>query len=49
MLASGTGIFEVFRALGHSSIAITASTYGHVTAAMQAEAAARLDAHNFGA
>jgi len=49
MLASGSDIFTVSRALGHANIQTTASVYAHQTETMRAEGAARLDAHVCGA
>jgi integrase len=43
LLASGTHTKVVQEHLGHSSYAITADIYSHVTPAQQREAADRLD------
>jgi integrase len=44
LLASGVPLKVVSERLGHSTIMLTADTYAHVTAAMQEDAAQRLDA-----
>jgi integrase len=44
LLRSGVHVKIVSERLGHSSVAITLDLYSHVDAAMQADAAARLDA-----
>ncbi len=41
-LASGESLLEVSRRLGHSSIAITADTYSHISPQTAAESAERL-------
>jgi integrase len=41
-LAGGESLLEVSRRLGHSSIAITADTYSHISPATAAESAKRL-------
>ena len=43
MLAGGVPMKVVSDALGHSSIAITADVYSHVTPDLRREAAAALD------
>ena len=44
LLASGVPLKVVSERLGHSTIMLTADTYGHMTAEMQEDAAQRLDA-----
>ena len=43
-LEAGEGLDAVSRALGHTSVATTAYTYGHWTPAMQERLAQRMDA-----
>lgn len=43
LLASGVPLKVVSERLGHSTIALTADTYAHVTASMQEDAAQKLD------
>jgi integrase len=43
MLEDGEDLALVSRSLGHSKLSTTADTYGHVTPAMQARVAARMD------
>jgi integrase len=43
MLEDGEDLALVSRSLGHSKLSTTADTYGHVTPAMQARIAARMD------
>ena len=47
-LASGETLLEVSRRLGHSSIAITADIYSHVSPEVARESAERLSRHIFG-
>lgn len=43
LLENGADLYEVSRLLGHSTIGITANTYGHVTARMKRGLADRMD------
>jgi len=43
MLSAGVDLKTISTALGHSTIAVTANTYAHVTAALHEESASRLD------
>lgn len=44
MLEAGEDLAVVSRSLGHATIATTADVYAHLTPAMQARSAARMDA-----
>ena len=43
MLEDGEDLAVVSRSLGHSNLSTTADTYAHITPAMQARSAARMD------
>jgi integrase len=44
LLALGVGPRTIMETLGHSQISLTLNTYSHVLPALQADAAAKLDA-----
>jgi integrase len=44
LIAQGLPLRLVMEVLGHSTIALTANTYGHIERGMMAEAASRMDA-----
>lgn len=44
LIAQGLPLRLVMEVLGHSTIALTANTYGHIERGMMADAASRMDA-----
>ena len=44
LLAQGVDVRTIMETLGHSQISLTLNTYSHVLPALQAEAAAKMDA-----
>ena len=44
LLAQGVDVRTIMEVLGHSQISLTLNTYAHVMPALQADAAAKMDA-----